>query len=87
MLNGSAVPSRRNVESFVVPPFAIGPAARGTSLVIESMTGWSGAAVSTVMVVTAEAVLGLPAASVKAPAGTLTVPLVVELAKGVKTTV
>ena len=46
-----------------------------------------GATVSTVMVSGVDAVLLLPAVSVKTPAGTLTVPLVVELAAGVKTTV
>ena len=51
------------------------------------VTNTPGATVSTVMVVTVEAVLALPAASVKALAGTLIVPLVVESAAGVKTTV
>ena len=51
------------------------------------VTNTPGATVSTVMVVTVEAVLGLPAASVKTPAGMLIVPLVVESAKGVKTMV
>ena len=51
------------------------------------VTNTPGATVSTVMLVTVEAVLGLPAASVKTPAGMLTVPLVVEFVKGVKTTV
>ena len=46
-----------------------------------------GATVSTVMVVVEDAMLELPTASVKAPAGTLIVPLAVELAVGVKVAV
>ena len=58
-----------------------------TVFTLEVMTT-VGATVSTVIVaVVVEAVLLLPAASVKTPAGTLSVPLVVELAAGVKTTV
>lgn len=59
----------------------------GTVVMLDVMTT-VGATVSTVMVAgVTEAVLLLPAASVKTPAGTVTVPLVVELAVGVKTTV
>ena len=57
------------------------------TLATSDVTATIGATVSTVMVVVTEAVLALPAASVKAPAGTPIVPLVVESAAGVKTTV
>ena len=46
-----------------------------------------GATVSTVIVFSVAAALSLPAASVKTPAGTLIVPLVLESASGVNTTV
>ena len=64
---------------------AVAPVA--TVVTLDVMTT-VGATVSTVIVaLVVEAVLLLPAASVKTPAGTLSVPLVVELAAGVKTTV
>ena len=52
---------------------------------LETIT--SGATVSTVIVFSVAAALSLPAASVKTPAGTLIVPLVLESASGVNTTV
>ena len=87
VLPGSAVPDKVGVASLVRPPLPMKPAASGVLLFAALRTGCAGASVSTAMVVTADAALGLPAASVKVPAGMLTVPLVMESAKGVKTMV
>ena len=76
----------KSVEALVsVKVMAAVPPVATLATLLETVT--SGAMVSTVIVFSVAAALSLPAASVKTPAGTLIVPLVVESASGVKTTV